>query len=415
LILSGEEGMFQNKVFNLVLSILAAFVIWAFVLVYVNPTSQTTVHSIPVELINLDALAKDGLAVSTAQTYLVDVVAEGARAEVAQLQTGDLKASADMKGFAKGMNSVRVSVNLPSGITKVEIRPERIDINVEERVSVMKPIRLEYTEDFPKGMEPGFISLSPQEIEVSGTKLPVDSVAYIRAQLDTAEISREARTITVDAVPLNRAGEPINDLSLSQSTIDVSVQLCSVKEVPLRIKTAGEPEEGKAVSKFDIPKSVSIRGAEEKINNIIEVSAKDINISGLSETTIFIPELNLPPDVELASASQNLRATVEVEGIETKLVEYTADQILVTGAAVGYSAHVNTAGIKVTVYGTVEQLEKFNSAGLVPYVDLTGYDYKENNWDFEVLFRTEQEYYKLESDPRDVRVIINKESRLSYQ
>jgi YbbR domain-containing protein len=403
--------MFRSRKFNLIISFIAAIVIWGFVVTYVNPTAKATVGGVVVEMVDLDALAASGLAVSTAQTHTVDVVVQGSRAQLAEIDAKDLKATIDMKGFAMGPNTVRVSVTVPNGVDVVEIRPERIEITVEERVAVMRPIRVEYAGDFAAGTEPGFIALAPQEVEVSGTREQVESVDYIRALIDVEALGKERLTITADAIPINKAGNPINDLSLSQKMIDITVQLCSVKEVPFKIKVTGEPTEGHAMTKSNIPKTVFIRGAAAKVQDIAEVTGKDISIEGLSESTVFVPELNLPQGVELANKSQDMKVAIQIDAIEQKVFKYTAGQISVTGAAIGYKAAIDTDGLEVTISGTVDQMAAFTAGDLTPYVDLTDVEFKKDIADVAVSFNSDKEYFKIVCVPEKVRVELSKAAK----
>ncbi|MDR0850960.1 MAG: hypothetical protein LBN36_00540 [Clostridiales Family XIII bacterium] len=400
--------MFRSRRFNLIVSIIAAVVIWGFVVTYINPTIKTTIGGVVVEMVNLDALAEAGLAVSTAQTHTVDVVVQGSRAQIGEIEASDLKATIDMKGFAMGLNTVRVSVAVPNGLGVVEIRPERIEVNVEERVSAMKPIVIEYLGAIPEDSEPGLITLSPKEIEVSGTREQVESVSYIRALIESNALAKESRTIAVDAVPLTNVGYPINDLSLSQSMIDVTIQLCSVKEVSLQMKVIGEAAEGWAMTKSTLPKTVFIRGAASKLQSITEVTAKDINITGLRENKVFTPELTLPQGVELSDQSQDLKAGIEIEAVEKRTFKFTEEEIEITGAAIGYPAEIGETEIAVTVSGTAAQMENMTADNLTLYVDLSTLDDKIKESDVVVLIRIDKPYYKVECSPKDVHVTISK-------
>ncbi|MDR1953364.1 MAG: hypothetical protein LBQ21_02645 [Clostridiales Family XIII bacterium] len=401
--------MFQSNKLNLIISIVAAIVIWAYVITAINPTDERVITNVPVELINLESLVEDQLTISPAQTYTVDVVVRGTRSDLSGLQTGDLKATANLKGFSKGTNSVDVVIAESDKFTVSEVRPQRIDIVVEDLVSEIKPINLSYTEKFPQGSEPGFVSLSPQEIEVAGTKGQVDSVAFIDAKVNSTELNEEETTLTVTAVPMKSNGDPVYDLRLSQQTIDVTATLCKVKEVPLVINLVGDLPEGIGVTKTDVPKTVFIRGEAENLANINEITAKEINIGSLRETAIITPELNLPAHVELADASRDIVVTIEVEGVEAKNLSYTIDQIEIVGLAEGYSAHVNNIdAVTVTIFGNKEQVADFKSTDLKLYVEMGDVDYTANSVYVDVQFKYDKDLKRVDANPVQIQIIIEK-------
>jgi YbbR domain-containing protein len=400
--------MFQSNKLNLIISIVAAIVIWAYVITAINPTDERVISNVPVELINLESLVEDQLTVSPAQTYTVDVVVRGTRSDLSDLQPGDLKATANLKGFSKGTNSVDVVIAESDRFTVAEVRPQRIDIVVEDLVTAIKPIKISYTEKFPQDSEPGFVSLSPQEIEVGGTKDQVDSVSFIDAKVNSTELTKEETTLTVDAIPMKSNGDPVYNLRLSQQTIDVTATLCKVKEVPLAVNLVGDLPEGIGVTKTDIPKTIFIRGEAEILSNINEITANDINIGSLRETAIITPELNLPAHVELADASRNVVITIEVEGVEAKNLSYTADQIEIVDLAEGYTAHVNLEAVTVTIFGNKEQVEDFKSADLKLYIVMKDVDYTTNSVYVDVQFKYDKTLKRVDANPAQVQVVVEK-------
>ncbi|MDR1028785.1 MAG: hypothetical protein LBL63_05135 [Clostridiales Family XIII bacterium] len=399
--------MFQSNKMNLVISIVAAIVIWAYVITAINPTVERVVNNVPVELINLDSLAEDKLAVSPAQTYTVNVVVRGTRSDLSDLQVSDLKATANLKGFSKGVNSVDVVIAESDRFTVAEVRPARIDILVEDMVTAIKPIKLTYTGKFPQDKEPGFVTVSPQEIEVAGTKEQVAGVSFIEAKVAGADLKEEETTLTVNAVPMQSAGEATYGLKLSQTTIDVTATLCTVKEVPLTLNLVGDPPEGIEVTKTDVPKTVFVRGLAEDVSGVKEIVASEINIGSLRETAIITPVLNLPPNTELADASRNISVTIEVEGVVAKNLSYTIDRIEIVEPPEGYTVFINTTdSVTVTVFGNREQVDAFKASDLKLYIELSEADYTETSVYAEIQFKYDKPLKRLEANPLRVQVVI---------
>jgi YbbR domain-containing protein len=405
--LSGSGGlMFQNNKVNIVISILAAIALWAYVVTYINPTTTRSIPNVPVELINLDALADDGLTVSAGQNFTVDLIIEGRRTDLTGLAVEDFQAIMDMKGFSIGTNAVPVRVTMPDKVNLAEVRPARIEVQIEELISVMKPIKISYSETFEDKTEPGFVTLAPQEIEVTGAKEQVNNVAYIMAEVNSDEIKETETTLTVAAIPVTESGEEVTDIALSQESIAITATLCKVKEVPLNISIIGSPPEDRRVTRMDIPKTIFIRGSANALSGITGVAGREIDISGIGETMIITPELQLPAGVELADRSRKLSVTVEIEGIETKAFTYSSDKIEIRGLPDGCTAHVNTGNILATVYGTKAQIAGIDAADITPYVDLVAIGATVGAVDIPVNFEIAKEIVRIEALPANVRVTV---------
>jgi YbbR domain-containing protein len=399
--------MFRSNKFNLIISIVAAIAIWAFVVTFVNPTQEKTFRNIPVELTNLAALAENDLTVSHETVHVVDVKISGTRTDVARINAGDIKATADMTGFRKGNNNVIVEVALPSYVKLQDVQPLKIEVVVEDMVSVAKAVQLNYIGELAKGYEAGFVTVSPEEVEVYGTKDEVSQIAYVEAEIDVDDLQETSTELNPDAVAVTKTGNKQYFMTLSQSSVEVTATLCKVKEVPLKIEITGTPLNGGEVTNIDIPKTVSIRCNENELDAINEVTGKAIDISKLKETTIISPELNLPAHIELANASKDITVTVSIEGVETAAFEYTADQIEIASPSEDLAAYVNTGSITVTVYGSKKVLDGVKADDVTPYVDLAEVDFgKATTAEVAVQFKYKKKFKKIECVPESVRVTI---------
>jgi YbbR domain-containing protein len=361
--------MSRKRTLDIILSIVCAFALWAYVTVEINPPDEKVIEGVRVDLLNLEALQVDNRTVASG-SFAVDVAIEGPRSDVHRLTADDFKATADMSNFPLGVNQVEVKVVGPNSVTIKDVHPERIEVEVEELVAVNKPVKLSYSNGFPPDMEPGFISITLREIEVSGAKSDVDSVSYVRAEIDSSQLRESERTLNVEVTPVSKSGDNVYNVTMAQNSVDVSMRLCYVKEVPLDIEITGNPPGALAVTKKEVPDKVSIRGSQEAIAGISRVTALPIDIGNLRSTTIITPQLNLPENVERADASKDLAVVIEIGGEEAKSFSITGDMIAIRGAPDGYSAHIVTGSITATVFGSHEQLENFSPEGLVMFIDL---------------------------------------------
>jgi YbbR domain-containing protein len=407
--------MSRKKIVDVIISIACAFALWAYVTTEINPPEDTTIRGVHVDLINMEALAADNMTVAS-EPFAVDVAIRGTKSELRALTAEDFSATADMSNFLLGANNVEVKVTGPAESVEIlAVNPNRIEVHVEELIVANKPIRLSYSEAFPPGMEPGFISVTPKEIAVSGTKADVGGVSYARAEIDSAQLRESERTINADVIPVDKSGDRAYGVEMSQNSVEVTMRLCYVKEVPLVIDIVGQPPGALAVTKRDVPEKVSIRGAEEALAGIDKVTAAPIDLGALRSTTIITPALNLPEDVEPAEASRDLAVTIEIGGEEAKSLTVTGDMIEIRGLPEGYSANIVTGMISATVFGSHEQIAAITTKKLELYVDLTDMDLTPGQVKAPILYGEADSFKRMDILPTlvDVRVTAPPDANVS--
>jgi len=399
----------SNKL-NLLISIVCAIVLWAYITTVINPETQRTINGIPVDLINIEALNYRGYTIDESQPYYVDVVVSGARSEVYRLTAADFRATADMTGYRKGAVKVPVSVTMPTNIELVQIRPEEVEIEVVNLITVNKPVILEFEEDFPWGTEPGSITIAPEEMEVSGIAEIVDSIDYIRARVPEGVLSEEVSTFRIDVVAINKDGEPVYNAGLSQPSVELTAALYTIKRVPLRIETVGEPNETTEITDLFIPEFITIRGTQEAIEDIDEIEGRPVDLSEITYTEEIPvePFLHLPEGVEVADASRNLSLRIEVQGIAKKEFIFTADMIEVRELAPTLSGHVKTGSVTVIVLAPQTVLETLRLEDISLFVDAGGVQRVSYTADLEVEWECAIEVRNITVEPAKVQVTINR-------
>ncbi|MDR3364578.1 MAG: hypothetical protein LBS91_06495 [Clostridiales Family XIII bacterium] len=401
--------MLKSNKINLLISIVAAIALWAYITTVVNPETETTIGNIPVELVNIDALNDRGFTINEGMTYLVDITVTGARSEVAKLTSADFRATADMTGYRKGENAVPVNVIKPNNIELVQVRPETILVAVVDLITVNKPVKLEFADEFTGGAEPGFISILPEEMEVSGVTAVVDSIDYIRAVVPEGVLAEEAKGFSLDVVAISKDGQPVYNVGLSQSQVQVTAALCATKIVPLKVDTLGEPNENIEVTDMHIPSYITIRGPKAAIEGIAEVEGRAVDLSEIANTMEIPIDPYLPQNVEVADASQNISVKIEVQGIVKREFEYTADMIEVANLSPALSGHVNTGSVTVTVLAPEAIAARLTQSDIKLFVDATDYRKAGNSIEMEVTAECGIEVKSIAIEPAKVRVTIIRE------
>jgi len=98
--------------------VLAAFLLWIYVMIVESPRDEYIIENVPVELINVDKLESGPAKLSVYSGYnqLVDVTISGKRSVVTKITPDDIKATADVENISRPTQTpIRIQVDVPEG------------------------------------------------------------------------------------------------------------------------------------------------------------------------------------------------------------------------------------------------------------------------------------------------------------
>ncbi|MBQ9346214.1 MAG: hypothetical protein IJT94_02585, partial [Oscillibacter sp.] len=233
--------------------------IWFFVDNFGNNGSafsaRQKVSEVPIEYTGLSALADRGLMLVTDEetTESIDLVFEGPRLTVVQLDRSVIRVSADLSSITSaGVQTVRY--NSPSYLnadgratweaqtkfSKVSVfkrTPEYATVNIEELARKELDIRCELVGTVAEGYTAGQPQLSLGVVELQGMEVNVSAVSYAKVILDLGEgaedsVSAELPIQFYDAE--NQMVEP-EDVSLSVQRVTATLPVYMTKTLPLKV------------------------------------------------------------------------------------------------------------------------------------------------------------------------------------
>ena len=359
-----KDSMFSNDLVNKILSVVIALLLWAYVIGEVNPTTQSQLENLPVQLLNSETLASRGLIVSGTDQFTVTLTLEGKRRDMVNLSAEEIIIDADLFGFGKGENSIPVVVNVPDNIKIVEIKPAKIKVLVEELVAEPKPVNVQIQGDTPVGTEAGFIQLERSEVLVSGARSAVDTVVGVNATVKAEELNKEASTVNARLAAVDREGNVVNGVKTEVSKLKVTATLLSVKEVDLITEISGTPAGGLGISSLEVPKTMMIRGPADVLETVTSVQAAPVDLTQISSSQTIPLTITLPENTEAAAESQKLTVVIEMGTLESRTFVYRGSEVIFASLPDGTRAQVQTDQINVTVTGSKDVVGKLSKNDL---------------------------------------------------
>lgn len=409
--------MTRRKAIDIVLSIFFAILLWAYVVNVVNPPATVTVKNVPVQLMNQEVLASSRLALSGNTNYTVDVVLSGTRSELNDVTANQLTATADLFGLSAGQNYLTVNVTCPSTMTVEEVRSQRIQVFIEDLVSVAKTVNLVIGK-VDEGYEVTMEDTGPVTIDVSGAKSIVNKVTEIYAELDPADFPLdEITTLLLDAIPRDSEGNQIENVRLESSYVEVKGTVYATKTVALSINLTGDPGLGAEIDYSDLPSKIVIKGSQEALAAVRSISTQSIDINGMTEdrSVKLIPKL--PDGIMLSDNTGSLKVVIKLTSGGN--LDYYIDPSLIPVEGLNeeefawnFAETEENDIINIDVKGGLDVLKVASQELFIPSLDLSGVT-EAGTYQFQLISPAGSEYtvtYEPEALSIDIVSILPEES-----
>lgn len=364
--------MFNNKIVNIVFSILVAVGLWVYVVGEINPTTTGKFQNVPVRIINSAVLAESGLALKDPGDFYVDVSLTGNRSDMKALTLDQIEVSANLSGLKKGENVVHLSVTLPDNIKLNSISDGTIQVTIEDLVSAEKPIEVKYLGTIPDGKEPGGVVISPQTVLVSGAESTVDAVEYVAASVNVEDIAALSKSLDAALTPVDKNGEELSYLAMGQDRAQVDVAMMKTKTVPLSVELTGSLPGGYLLESQDYPKTITIKGTAADLKKIDKITSETIDISNMTDSAKIPIRLNLATGIEVAWSSENPMLTLTLSQASAKTFTYSGSDLTVKGLETGLKSQVAGVSITLNVKSTANLPTDLSAGDFALSLDLSG-------------------------------------------
>lgn len=401
--------MLDNKKFNIVLSVLIAVGIWAYVIGETNPTDTKTYRDIPIQFLGEESLDENDLAVLDVSAESLHVTVTGTRANVNRLRPGDITASVNLEEAAKGENQLRVNIRVPDNIELEDKSLNKVTVTVEAKIEKEIDVLPQYEGVFSTDQEPITVELSRSKVTVTGAQSLVEQVDHASALVQEGEVTDKLKTIACRLEPVNKGGEVVERVKLSAGLVQVTTELGTAKTVPLKVPVV-DLSDGTLEKSVSAPKTITIKGKSSVLESIESVTAEAIDLTDVTEdTTVKIVPV-LPADVQVSGRSaESLTAEIKVETLSTKTFTFDSDEVEFLNLAADLQGKITEIDrLVVVLTGKKEELAAIQKEDIALHINLK--DQKEGSHQVTVEVVCEKDCARIEVTPKKVQVEIeNKE------
>ena len=362
-----------------ILCVLAAFVLWIYVMQVESPEYEQEITSVPVELENAAALSEaSGLSVYAGSGNRISLTVAGKKSIVSKLKAEDVSAYIDLSRLKEaGRHSLEVSVDLPDDVTLVDCEPSTVTVYVDEMDSISLPVSeklVNFVLESP--YELGEIAFEFDTVNVTGPKNRISNLAGAVVTINMED--RKSTFVTNSAITLvDKTGNlsDMNYLSMSASEMNVTVPIYLTKDVPVEVRFKYGLVDASHVKVTCEPSSFSLKGDAAKFSDGTSLIEKiEIDETAVIETPYTeIREVVVRDGLTASAESTSVKITVEYDST-VKTRQIAVSDIKVKGAPSDLKYEIADDNILVMLRGNASEIDSVKASDISATIDLEGFD-----------------------------------------
>lgn len=363
--------MLKNKNFNIILAVIIAVALWAYVLGDVNPTTDVTVREVPIEFINEDSLESSGLTILDYSQGTINITVSGPRTDATKVEPSDFRVEADVEALALGENIIRLNVKGPDNVKITNTSADKITVNVDQLITESKDISVVATGNIDNNMEAYVVDISKDSINVTGAKSLVKKVDRVNAHVEATKIDNTLKTLSAKLEPVDVNGKSIDGVVLENNSVNVSVVMHHKKTINLEVPivNADATDYERSVS---VPKTIVVKGEDEILSKITSIRCEEIDLSKYTESTTV--ELNpiLPSGVQISMDSSELKAQINVKALSKSVVRVNNNNVKLENTSSELEYEVVIEDMTIEVQGKESDLMGLDISSFNITADVNG-------------------------------------------
>ena len=374
-LLNRFKGFFTRNIGLKIVAFIFAILLWAYVLVALNPVRSKSINDVPITLEGYTDLLSRNLILVNSDFGLADVEVNATITNHAELDNSRVNCRASLSTIsAAGTYRLPLSVTVQSNLgTVASVNPRTVTVEVDNLVVKTVPVKLQTVGALPDGYEVVGESMA-NTLTIEGAARYIEPTVRAVATVDLTGRTSNVEE-SVDVTFFDKDDNEVTVVTRSKNTPNVTVRLTlsAYKRVSVQQAVSLADDAYLSLTSEVSPASVVIYGSSDILATIDTVSTQSLVLPAETGVTSQELSLYLPEGVTLKrgqSSTVTLTAVVKEKTGERTLevpLTYThlnEDLMIADGAP----THVT-----VLVAGPLRQLEQLTADQLTVYVDLTGY------------------------------------------
>lgn len=364
----------EHHIFMRFLSLMAAILLWLYVIYKDNPEKTVSFSDVPVRFLNEDSMrSRYGLVVVRESEMHVSVRLSGTFSRLENLSADDVRATADLGRITQaGTYKLSYDIAAVDGVTVVERSPAELTVVVDELITVELPVGVSITGTMGEGLVADHAVADPVTVRVSGLRSELERAESAQVSIPASELTGPYSADLTYTV-LDGSGKPIvsDTLTYTDETVHVDIPVYRERTVPIYLNILyGNGADENNTNVILSRDSVTVYGDIDAVDALDSLYLDTIDVSAMTGEYHHAYTLELPEGVKLRGDDSTVYVDVTYDNLETRQIVVT--DIRIVNIPVRYSVTSDTSEVRVTVRGTPEMLDGLVSGDIALQADLTG-------------------------------------------
>ncbi len=374
--------MAKSRIYSMILSIVAAFSLWLYVVSSVRQETDITFNNIPVVRAGEAVLMERNMMVTSISNTAVSVNLAGFRDDLNKIDSSNTAAVIDLSRIEEPGKDIPLTYTLSfppdvsaSALEPSEKVPATIFVDVDYRRTYEIPVEVVWvgsrSENYIYDTEN--YTLDNTTVSITGPATVADTIDHARIEIDLTErsesISESFRYTLCDA-----EGNPVDArlITTNVETVRLEAQIHRIREVKLVaevIHGGGASPANTTVTLY--PETIRVSGGDAVLEDLGDTyTVCTINMAEIERATNELKyTISLPDGVTNQTGVSDVTVTVKFHGLKTR--EFTVDQFRMQNVPEGMEAEIINASLTVKVRGPEEQIDSLRPADIAAVVDFS--------------------------------------------
>ncbi len=376
----------SRKLVTMLVSLLAAVVMWLYVVTTVAPEATTRVSNIPINIDGTIVLEERGLVITEQDLQTLTIEVNTSRVNLSKLNADSIRVSADASKIREpGEYNLDCSVTFPDTVrsSDVDILRKSVDtvkITVSRLDTRSYPVELNWTGAVKEGylFEAGSVIIDPAEVRLTGPVEELEQVKRVVVDYDISDLEQtEITTAELQFLDQEDAAVIFSEqIEISAQQVNLTLPVVRTKELQLKLELqAGggvSVDNAKVSMEFD---TIRVKGAAELVDALEDVLVVgSVDLSDIADHEEKVYQLNLPAGITNVSGETEVKVTIDVVGVSTDTI--SVSDIRLINVPEGLEADASTRTVQLTVRGDTEEIKSLKQSkdtGLYILVNLESY------------------------------------------
>ncbi|MBE6610947.1 MAG: hypothetical protein E7632_00525 [Ruminococcaceae bacterium] len=370
---SGDYQVKSKKYENIiakVLCVLAAVVLWFYVVGTDSATDETTVSGVAVAIRGLDRIEEElGLSVISGYDCVVDLTVLGTKSSLSRLNVEDITAFVDASTITEaGEYTLEVHTSLPSGVTSSGKSTNFVTLYVDKRTTVSVPVIVEPSFTIESAYTLGTPEPSVEMVNVTGPAEELEKIAGAKVILDLGRVTKTL-TATGKLTLVDNSNTPITNpyVRLQTSEVSVRIPVYTYKDIPLSVDYKYGYYNESNVTVNITPATIRIKGEPDDLEKIDRLVVLQLDEKKIIGDTTLSATIMLPEDVENVSPARTADIAITHRNTETREI-VVSSLTVVNPNSLKYS--LGSPTINVSFRGPRSLITLLNKNNVTATVDL---------------------------------------------